>query len=345
MDRSIFKRIHEGDGREKRASAEALYLHLNGLLTNQGYRNDSFESNFLEQTLEEENCYLNDAVNAIKSVSGYEDHAHKLSKLVKDREKLTLVKDEITKKLEHYKLSERIFFDDSALNELLIISGGDSEGAILYAGTAVLNALQIQGNKITAEDIRHVNVFEAIGLISGGKSTWDDVRYIGTQVPNMYPQGVQLKRMLTNWDADRVRDTRESVETGKFPKYALPNKARYKTDSSLGPELIIPFKYSPSKDEIKAVAGNFAEFLQRNTGQPQLVDDLSFPGMGDNGVQFVIKEEHPSKDKFLARLNYRITSGFSGNLDERYIISISKDLFCKHEEKTLEDYFRYIGWN
>jgi hypothetical protein len=263
---------------------------------------------------------------------------------------LNNIQENLTNKLEACNLTGRVTFDDSALEELKKVSSGDCNLAELYAGTAVLDAIQQQKVTITAEEIQAVNVLEAIQLMAGGKNIWDDVQYIGTQVPTMTPKGAQFKRMLS------LRDARENISTMNVIKYdALPpnvlvDQIRYKAHSLIGPQVIIPFKYKPFHSEVEAVAINLANFVSKHVGQPQEVEDLDILlrtnfARPDSLAEFIVQEIKPEKGISRVAKNYRV-SRWIGPVNDvagaQGLVLITKEILCKHDERMLEAYVQSV---
>jgi hypothetical protein len=257
---------------------------------------------------------------------------------------LSQIQEQLVRRLKECGVADRIAFYDSAVEELRKISRGDWKNAELYAGVIVLDALQHQKTTIDANDvqesIQRADVFEAIHLMLAGKNIWDDVRYIGTQAPTITPEGIQLTRMLRSWDANRTRNAMNAMREGTLPQYALVDQIQYE-EGIMGPEVTIPFRYEPSKDEIRAVAQNLANFVSKHTGQPQEVEDISrddFAGGGSSWGQYIIKEKNPEKDPLLVDRNYRVTKGFGYQEGAQGVVSITRGFSCTHDEKTLEAY-------
>ncbi len=249
------------------------------------------------------------------------------------------IQSQLARKLEAYRLAERISFDEGALEELYQLSDGNWQHAELYAGTAVLDALQHQRTTVSQADIKAVSIAEAIVLMLGGKDIWEDVRYIGINAPSMHPTGVQLRRELSLWDADRNKDTMNAVKDGRLPQYALTDLIQYKKEGTFGPEVNVPFEFDPSKDEVKAVAESFARFVARHTGEPQEVRNIS---QGDDTFRilyFVQQQTQRDRDSLLNPLNYRVAKGFaSGIKGARGVVIINRETLCKHDKTTLEAY-------
>lgn len=252
------------------------------------------------------------------------------------------IQESLMEKLESCSLADRITFDDSALDELRKVSGGDLRHAEAYAGAAVLDALQDQRRTITAEEIERVNIIEMVPLLTGGGDPWDDVRYIGNQVPGMTPEGVQLRRNLSSWDANRNRDSMEALRDGRLPQYALSDRIQYEQDGVMGPEVLIPFRYDPSKNEIEAVAQSLANFVSEHAGQPQEVEDIS-SGRDLLGAQFMVRENNPQKDGLLVDRNYRVTKRPSSMEGAQSVVSITREALCRHGEETLRAYAQSIN--
>lgn len=88
MDEAIFEKIRTGDGRQKRAWAEALYNNFRGILTGKGYRNTVFEETFVHLNPDEQVNYINRAIEVIRTAFGnegvYEPHAEGLAKLIEN---------------------------------------------------------------------------------------------------------------------------------------------------------------------------------------------------------------------------------------------------------------------
>lgn len=247
------------------------------------------------------------------------------------------IQSNLTQKLKEYELSHRISFDVSAMAELDSVSSGTWEIAKHYAGTAVLNALQNEKGIITAEDIKEINGIESVQLMLGGKDIWDNVRYIGLKVPNIVPEGVKLRRVLSLWDADRDRDSGKAASEGRLPQYALASKIQYESGGTFGPEVIIPFRYTPSKEEVLAVAVSLKNYVDKNTGEIQKVEDITTEGMGSFGAEFFVRPD--SEDILLSRPNYRIKIGFGPRIEGvQGIVTITRESYCKHDEGTLENY-------
>ena len=244
-----------------------------------------------------------------------------------------IIQEKLTRRLETYKLAEKIQFDDSALQSLGEISSEQWDVAQVYAGTAILNALQSQKYQVTAQDIEAVDPTEALRLMLGGKDIWDEIRYIGTQVPNMLPEGVNLRRALGEWDAARNRDSADAVSQGRLPKYAKVDEISYDSSGIMGPEVTIPFRYEPSDDEIRAVAQSVVKFVSEHSGQPQQVEE---PSGSIYGATFVVKENNPEKNMFLVDRNYRVTKDFG--IGGQGGVIIRPENGCKLDPGTLESY-------
>lgn len=261
-----------------------------------------------------------------------------------------IIQRELTKRLETCKLADRIRFDDSALEELQRISNGDWEYAKLYAGTAVLDALQKNKYTVTAEDIKLVNIFEAINLISGGKEIWDDIQYIGIKAPDMKPEGVQMRRLQSLFDANRTRDSMNAIRDGRLPKYVLTDKIQYNEKGIRSePEVVVPFRYAPSQEDVEAIAESLAKFISEHIKEPQEVRDISSrEGINRDvfgGIQYIVQTEGSGKkEPLLAQRNYRILKSFPIGMpvDVQGVVYITRELLCKHDKNTLDSYVQSV---
>ena len=254
------------------------------------------------------------------------------------------IKDNLTRKLEAYQLADRIRFSSSALDELKRVSDGDWKIAEVYAAPAVLDALQNRRSTITGKDIKGIVPAEALQLMMGGLDIWKDVEYIGTQVPDAEPIGVELRRMLSLWDADRNKDSMGAVREGRLPKYALTDRIVYEESGIMGPSVNVPFRYTPSKEDILAVAESLARFVSEHTGDQQNVRDISRPEMGDFGAQFVVQTDDGGEQDLLNGLNYRVARGFGGSYmeDVQGTVAITRERSCIHDERTLGNYVESV---
>lgn len=248
----------------------------------------------------------------------------------------------LERRLADYNLTDRITFDDSAIEQLRKVSGDDWQQAELYAGTAVLDALQQQKGTVSGTDIQAVNITEAFRLMHGGKDIWDRVRYFGTQEPNMGPKGVQQARELDLWAADRTREAREAARAGRLPKYALANLVRYKEDGLFGPEVKIPFQFESSDEEVRAVAENVARFVTEHTGEAQEVK--ACPIGGSYGVQYFVRPSAWSgRGPLLYGSNYRINVNPAVGIDNvQAVVTVSQERGCQHGRGTLEQYVQRV---
>lgn len=253
------------------------------------------------------------------------------------KEELQIIQKELEGKLKECKLANRVSFDVSALSELHRLTNGDWEIVELYARNAVLDALQNKRTIVTKTDIEAVNIADALQLISGGKDIWDDVRYIGT-IPNLRPEGMQLKRLTSLFDADRERDAMNAVRDGRLPKYALTDLVQYNS-GVLGPEVIVPFKLDPSRNEIMAVAESVARFVTKHTNEPQEVEDITQTNFL---IQYFIRPQtQPGENKFLNSPNYRVVRdlGRGYNIDKaKGMVRVNQEHLCKYDKTTLEAY-------
>jgi len=163
----------------------------------------------------------------------------------------------LARKLEYYELEERVKFDDSALQELKNLSGGNSQHVSFYAGLAILSALQSKSPTITGEDIKKVDIFEAIKLMTQ-KNFWS-----------------YLPRQLNRWDTERISEVDSSIREGRLPKYALTDRIKLAYGMLKRAEIYIPFKYNPYPEEVKTVAHQFANFVSAYTGKREVVQNVS----------------------------------------------------------------------
>lgn len=254
-------------------------------------------------------------------------------------QKLQVIKDRLDQRLRDYRLAERIYFDESALEELYRLSSGNLGDAELYAGTAVLDALQHQRKEVSQADILAVDIAEAMVLILDGKDIWDDVRYIGINVPDMFPEGVQLRRALSGFDAVRSRATMVAINDGRLPPCALTDLIQYEQKMTSESEVRVPFKYDLLKDEVRAVAENFARFVSQYTGEPQEVKDIS-QGNDTFGIQYSLQQQtQGDRHPLLNSPNYLVAKSFAfGIKGAQGVVTISRDMLCKHDQNTLEAY-------
>ncbi len=259
-----------------------------------------------------------------------------------ENEGMRRIREGLEQRLSAYNLKERIEFDDSAIEELYKLSDGNWKIAEVYAALAILDAFEDRRNQITGENIRETNFAEAFILIRGGQDPWEQVKYIGTNVPTMEPEGVKLRRTLSMWDADRDFDARKAVDEGRLPQYALPDKIEYSDKGVLGnPEVKIPFRYDPSKVEVGAVASLLARFVSEKTGEPQEVKDVSHP---TSGIQFFVQPvPEEGMDPLLIRHNYRVREdlGFFVDGNVQGMVVIEEDLLCKYDG-ILKAFAEYI---
>ena len=221
-----------------------------------------------------------------------------------------------------------------------------------HVGVAVLDALQNQKNIITEEDIKNANVFEAIKLMIGGKDVWDDIAHIGRINPDMPQYSVKLKRSMSQWQADRTRDTMQAVRDSRLPQYALKDKIEYSTGGPLGIEAKILFKFGPSKQEIEAIAKSLAKYVSEKTGQQQKVEDISMkdlirgPSTAGIGTQFFVRsQEEPGQNPILySDVNYRLafTHAYSREADVQGAVCITRESSSKLPQGTLEAYVESV---
>ena len=175
-----------------------------------------------------------------------------------ESELLNSIRQELARKLNYYGLEGRIEFDSSALQELGNLSAGNMQHASFYAGLAILDALKNQSPVITVQDIKKVDIFEAIQLITK-KDFWN-----------------YLPEQLNQWDTERVSDANDAIREARLPKYALTDRIQLAYDDvTKRGEIYIDFKYDPYTEEIKAVAHHFANFVSDYTKEPQVVRNSS----------------------------------------------------------------------
>ncbi len=255
------------------------------------------------------------------------------------------IQKNLTERLETYKLKDRIVFEDSALEELR--KRGDWNHVEFYAAMAILNALQSKKEKVTGEEIKAVNIAEMIILMTGGKDPWDDVRYITSQ--DIEPEGIELRRALNLFDADRNRDTLSSKQTGRLPKYALLEMITYSKEGSLGPEIKIPFIYDPTEGEVEVVAYIFRDFISKSTNEALVVEEAARIDALDKyfGPKFFIKGPDEIPYLHLREIYYSVTKTFPFGISNKAqgVVVITRERSCKHPENTLEDYLTSIMEN
>jgi len=201
--------------------------------------------------------------------------------------------------------------------------------------------LLTQKGVITGEDINAVNDSEALKLAFGKINIWDEVRYIGIHVPGMYPEGVELRRALNLWDANRVEDADDSARDGNLPQYALTDRIEYSGQGLLGrPEIKIPFRFNPSQTEVEAVARSLSNFISQYTGEAQEVRDIS----GPSGIQYFVQDlNQPGRNPLLNSPNYRVMKDLFSMIEgAQGLVSIERGILCKHDAGTLEVYVQTV---
>lgn len=245
------------------------------------------------------------------------------------------IRENLTERIEAYNLQDRITFDDSAIAMLSDMGRWDMSEQ--YAASAILNALQNQKDIITADDINKVDIFENINLMTGGKDIWDQINFIGTQAPDLDSVAIGFRRYLNNLDANRVNETQYSIEKGKLPQYALAEQIEYSIDGITGrPQINVPFRFKPSKEEVEAVAHSLAKFMSEHTGETQEVNDIS----GSQGIQYFVQDPIESgTEPLLNRPNYRVRNSlFPPLTGASGLVTIDREILCKHDVGTLEAY-------
>jgi len=260
-------------------------------------------------------------------------------------EQLDYIQSKLTRKLEEFKLQDRITFDDSALKALFEMSQGEESTVDLYAGTAVLNALQDQKRVITGEDILAVDDSEAINLAFGRINIWDQIRYIGALDQDVFPDGVQLRRAKTLWDANREEDTDDSVKYGRLPQYALTDRIEYVDKGLLGrPEVKIPFRFRITQSEVEAVAQSVASFASEYTGEPQEIKIIP----NQMGIEFFVQSVTPPGEyHYLNRQNYRVSKDlmYGMKVGSQAAVIIATEILNNDGKATLEAYIQSVKPN
>lgn len=252
------------------------------------------------------------------------------------------IKISLERRLNSLRLGDRVALDDSAIEELKTVSQGNLGIAEIYAGYAILDALQEQRATVTASDIEKVDSGEVVMLISTGRDPWDELAYIGTQVPNMTPEGIKLRRLTRQFDAARDVDAKTAISEGRLPQYALRDKIQYDA-GGFTPQITIPFRLKPGREEVRAVAENLAQFIQCQIQEPQEVRDISHP---HSGIQYFVQPiAKPGQDPLLIGPHYRVKEGFAYAKGVLGAVTIAREIQCKHPESTLEAYIQSILQN
>jgi len=256
------------------------------------------------------------------------------------RSKADIIREDLIPALRNNKLDTKITFTTSALKEIYRISRGDWPQTKVYAGTAILDALQSKKNVIHYQDIRNVNIAEPIALMLGGKDVWDEIRYIGVSVPNMLPEGVQLGRLLNLLDANRTRNATQALEHGTLPQCLDVKGITYQEKGILGhPEVLVPFKYDPSHEEVGAVARNLANFVETVTNSPQDIRDITHGEGSLAYIQFFVQNKTQAERMFrFTSPNYRIAKESGPR------VRISRETLCdeNHKPDLLEKYVQSL---
>src|SRR3989344_540285 len=250
--------------------------------------------------------------------------------------KAEVIRRELIPTLQQFKLDKKITFTTSALKRMSSFSNGDGRIAREYAGVAILNALQNKKDTIHYDDIKQTDVFEALRLMRGGGDIWDQISYIGLKVPTMLPEGVKLGRLLAEWDADRTSNAIDAKQKGTLPQYLDRQGITFNKCGILRqPEVLLPFKYDPSQEEIGAVARNLANFVETETSKTQDIRDITNGDGRFAHVQFFVQDRSSEgvNPKYMGA-NYRIAKEFGNK------IRLSRETLCDedHPLNLLEMY-------
>jgi|GEM_PF-3612217 hypothetical protein len=267
-------------------------------------------------------------------------------------QQLAEFEDSLSERLKRTGLSQKIEFGDGALPALFEKANRDERVALEYAAMLILAAFQNKQTAISPEEIQSADSMRlAVGYaqyLATGKEPWDDMVRFSRLDGDFLSAAAGLKRAMQAFDGSRVFDARIAATEGRLPQYALTDKVEYNPEGygTRQPEVGIPFRYRPCKDEVESVAKGLAAFVQEQTGETLEVEDMSIgPEVGGVGIQFFLRPTAAlGQDKCLTSPWYKVDTSFAFGIEgAEGLVIVEKGFVCKHPNDILEQYAKKMS--